>query len=162
MSECSTVEPVITVSIYYGPDEEDLLVIPPTCDDDEGLWWNSLALPDWGVRYNYAPPSIWVPGSIMLGAVADSSTLALRVVARGSDADGLETQKALLASRLFTGAMVVGIDADYGTVTPAVTNLGLWRARPVIPSWGPVTPQRAGMLFAETTLSIPVEPPGAP
>lgn len=160
MSEtCVTVEPTISVSIYYGPDEGDVLVIPPTCDEGEGIWWNSLDLPAWGTRLAYAPPSVWIPGQVLLGATADSSTLPIRIAVRASTADGLEAQKQALADALWQYALVIGIDADYDG---DVTSLGLWRANPVIPSWGPVTPQRAGMLVAETTLSIPVQPPGTP
>lgn len=160
MTECLTVDPTISVSIYYGPEEGDVLVIPPTCPEGEsGLWWNALQLPDWGVRYTYAPPSAWVPGQVLLGAVGEAAAIPLRVAVRGTDGDDLEAQKAVLAAALFTYAAVIGIDADYDG---DVTNIGLYRMDPVIPGWGPVTPQRAGMLAVETSLSIPVQPTGAP
>ena len=153
MSEaCGGADPVIVVTLAgSGAD----LALPPECPGDEGLWWNALALPDWGMRYTYAPPSQWVPGAVLLAAVPDASAVPITVAARSTSVAGLEVQKARLEAALRRWSYTVSIDVDG-------TSLGSWEALPCIPSWGAVTPQRAGLFVAEASVSIPVNPAGAP
>ena len=160
MSECA-VEPVVTVTLTWGEDPGASLVLPPACEDPSGLWWNALALPDWSMRYSYAPPSAWVSGSMLLSAVPDASSVPLVVAARGTDLADLEVQKASLAAALAQWSYTVDVVADPGGGDPLV-SLGQYAGQPTIPRWGAVTPQRARLYVAEAQVLIPVNPAGAP
>lgn len=156
MSECATEDPILTVRFTW--DDTGELELPPTRPDEglAGLWWNSLTLPDWTMRYTQAPPSAYVPGNVLLAYVPDSSSLTLGVVALGSDTATLETQKAIVESAL--GAhwpFTVHIDVDGVAVYS-------WRSDPTTVRWGTMTPQRSGLFVAEGAVAIPVQPVGAP
>lgn len=161
MSECDpeTVEPTITVTFSWGVDSE--LALGPDCPDDDeaGLWWNVLVLPDWAFRYTQAPPSAWVPGNVLLAATPDSSALTLVVAALGTDTTTLEAQKDLLEAALSQWPFVVTIEVGEGA---GAVTVGSWRADPTIPHWGAMTPQQSGLFAAEGAVSIPLNPVGAP
>lgn len=164
MSECLIVEPYITVRLAW--DEEDpeaQLVIPPTCIEESGLWWNSLEHPPFGLRYTYNPPSEYVDGQTLLRAVTDLSTVVMGVAVRGTTVTDLEDQKIILANALahFPLALLIESEADYGA-GPVDEVIGGWKAMPALPTWGAVTPQGYGMLAAQGTVQIPVNPAGSP
>jgi len=148
------VDPLITVTIA-GDDVEDVVLGPDCPEGDEGLWWNALVLPDFAYRYTQAPPSQWVPGTLLLAAVPDAATLTLGVAAIGTDTVTLESQKAILANALAQWPFTV-------TVAVGGTTVGSWRADPTIPRWGEMTQQDVGLFAAEAAVSITVQPTGAP
>lgn len=146
-------DPLITVTLTW--DDGELVLTPDCPDDGEGLWWATLLLPAFAYRYTQAPPSAWVPGNVLLSAVADSSVLTLGVGVVAGDTTNLEAQKALLVDAL--GQWPYTVTVDQGGVT-----VGTWRADPTIPQWGALAQQDAGLFAAEAAVSIPVNPTGAP
>lgn len=159
MSECQTEDPVITVSILYANGEQTL-TLGPDCPEERGAWWNSLQLPEWSYRMTYAPPSAYVPGNVLMAAVVDAGAITLRVVVKGTNLVDLEAEKAKVnaAVRAWPGLVIVTADTGDGP-----TNIGgPWQSFPTIPAWGATTPQMYGMLVAEASISLPVNPAGAP
>jgi hypothetical protein len=148
-------DPLIVVSLTRGDDPA--LVIGPDCPDDGvGVWWTSIVLPQWAYRYTQAPPSAWVPGNVLMAAVVDSTTLALALTCQGTDQASLEAQKQALTDTL-------GQWPYYAGVTIGTTPLGTYRADPTIPLWSvPLAQQDVGLFIAEGTVSIPLNPVGAP
>lgn len=148
---------VVTIDVTLGT-EEDPLVIPSTCDI--GISWTKMALPDWEFRYTYAPPSIYVPGNVLMAAVQDSGAVPMTVSVEGSSLADLEVKKAELETALaaWPGSFKVDAMDDNGTVTIA----GPWESFPTLPRWGDVLPTVLGHYLLEATFSLPVNPPGAP
>jgi hypothetical protein len=157
MSECAVEDPTIVVRLTW--DGGGLLELPPGREDAAGLWWQTLLPPPFAMRETTAPVSAWVPGDVLLGSVPASSVLAVTVAALGTDGASLEVQRGLLAAAVahfhYTASIIQDPDG-----TPLV--LGSWPARPTIPVWSAITPQRAGLHVAEAVLAIPVNPVGAP
>jgi hypothetical protein len=161
MTECAVGDPTITVNLSWGTGETaGELVLPPECPGAGGAWWNTLALPEWELRYTYAPPSEFVPGNVLLGAVEDSGAVVLGIAVRGTSLADLEARKVTIREALsaWPGEFLATADEGDGPVTIG----GPWQTFPTLPRWGTVTPQRAGLYVAETTVSIPVNPAGAP
>lgn len=147
----------VTVTVILGP-EATPLTIPSTCD--EGLSWTKMTLPDWELRYTYAPPSIYVPGNVLLAAVQDSGAIPMIVSVEGTSLSDLEVQKAELEVALLAWPGLFQVDAtdDNGTATIA----GPWETFPTVPHWGDVLPTVLGHYLMEATFSLPVNPTGAP
>lgn len=147
------------VHLTYGPDS---FVIGEDCLAS-GLFWTELALPDWELRYSYAPPSAYVPGNVLLAAVPESSAMAMRVVARGSSVADLKVQQTILTLFLSRfNATVSVVTYDHANESDATTIGGPWPIQPTIPQWGAVSPVLMGLYVSEATFSIPVNPYGAP
>lgn len=145
------------VTVFVGA-EEDPLELPSTCD--AGLSWVTLSLPQWGYRYAYAPPSVWVQGNVLLSAVPDSGEVAMVVSVEGTSLADVEDQKAALEAALaaWPGEFKAVATDDNGNTTIA----GPWQSFPTIPRWGDVLPTVLGYYLVEATFSIPVNPIGAP
>lgn len=157
MTICAAGDPAVDVTLSTA---DEPLVIGADCVES-GLWWNVLTLPQWAMRYEYAPPSRFLPGQALLSAVPDAAAVAITVVARGADLDAVETQKALLAAVVGQWRYTITIDATLDGGTP--TTLGSWDAKPTVPVWGPdVDPDIVGLLVALGTVLIPVNPAGSP
>lgn len=155
------VDPTITVSLSWGEGEgAGALTLPPECPGTAGAWWNTLALPEWELRYTYAPPSAHVPGNVLLAAVEDSGAVVLGIAVRGTSLASLEAEKASVKAALAAWPGTFTVEADQGD--GPVSLAGPWQTFPTVPRWGAVTPQRAGLYVAETVVSIPVNPAGAP
>lgn len=158
MTICADQDPTITITLSTGAEP---LVIGPDCVDT-GIWWNALSLPAWAMRYEYAPPSQFLPGQMLLSAIPEAGAVTVAVVARGADLDAVETQKALLASVLAQWRYTITVAATPDGGSPTVLG-DTYDAKPTIPIWGqPVDTAEAGMLVAVGTASIPVNPPGSP
>lgn len=164
MTECVEVEPFITIRLAWDvEDPEAVLVIPPTCQAPEGLWWNDLEHPPFGLRYTYNPPSEYVDGQTLLRAVTDVSAVVIGIAARATTITGLNAQKTLLQDALahFPLALLIEAETDYGA-GPVDEVIGGWKAMPALPVWGPVSPQMYGMVAAQGTVTVPVNPAGSP
>lgn len=165
MSECTTEDPVITLTLTRPDDEElEALVIGPTCGtlggDEEDpvlgeLWWNQLTWPDFTYRTTTAPPSMWIPGEQVLAAVPEAGSIQAVVVARGLSTADVLVQQALLADTLAQWAYTA-------TITIGDDDLGTWPAKPTMPVWGAITPQLSGLFVAQGACVIRVNPTGAP
>lgn len=149
---------VVTVDVTIGPEGEGALVIPSTCE--VGLSWVRMGLPDWELRYTFAPPSNHVPGNILLAAVQDSGAIPMTVSVEGTSLADLNVKKAELEIALAAWPGVFKAEAtdDTGTVIIA----GPWETFPTIPRWGEVLPTVLGHYLLEATFSLPVNPAGAP
>lgn len=112
-----------------------------------------VQLPDFAMRMNYAPPSVWTPGQLLLSATLDSAALGLSVIVRGSSEANLATLKAELE------AAVSQFSYEVSVVQGAVTQT--WTADPTWPAWGALTFPMASNFMAQAGLSIPVNPIGA-
>lgn len=148
----------VNLEVYVG-DPLDPLIIGYECVRP-GLFWNELVLPEWEYRYNYAPPSAWVPGNVLLSAVEESSTVTMKVVAMGATLADLEVQKARLGAALaFRRGEFKAVATDgLGPVNVG----GPWPTIPTKPRWGGVTPTSLRMFYAEADFAVPVNPEGAP
>lgn len=165
MTAVCDADALITVGITETEDVGDGLTLWPARRDltggpaAAGLWWNTLDLPGFTFRYDYAPTSRWLPGAVLLGAVPDASALNVTVVAQGTDLATLEAQKAALAAGLAQWTYTVFVSAVLAPADPV--SLGSWAAKPTLPVWGTVTPSLYGMLVCQGAVSIPVNPIGA-
>lgn len=145
-------DPTVSVVLSWT---DGLLVIPPTCDGAEGIWWNALTLPDWSPRQTTAAPSAWQPGQVLLSSVVDAASIPMVVAVRGETLAGLLDQQEVLREALDQHPMSVSIIADG-------TPLGQWSAFPTVPRWlTPVSPRAVSMLTTEAAFSLTVNPPGA-
>lgn len=161
MTECAADlgDPVITVTLTWGDDEDETMDLPPSCDDDEGMWWQTLLWPQFAMRYTTAPPSAWIPGQQLLAAVPDLAAVTMTAAVRGTDTETTEAQKVLLGAVLAQWPLQVTVTSVQGDEDPV--EMGSWSGQPSLPLWGPVTPQRAGMYVAECSIQIPVNPVGS-
>lgn len=159
MTVCQTDDPIILIKMLYANGEETL-EIGPDCPEERGAWWSSLQMPDWAYRYTYAPPSAYVPGNVLMSAVIDAGAVTMRVAVKGTTIADLEAEKAKVnaACAAWPGLIIVTADTGDGPSTIG----GPWQSFPTVPSWGPTTPQMLGLLVAEATISLPVNPAGAP
>lgn len=114
---------------------------------------DGVQLPDFAMRYTYAPPSQWTPGQVLLGAVLDSASLGLSVMVRATSDVELATLKAELETAVSQFSYTVSL------VQGAVTQT--WNADATWPAWGPLTFAMASSHMAQAGLSIPVNPIGA-
>lgn len=158
MSECVTELPDINLTITRDGEEEDL-VIGPDCTGDEGggLFFARLLRPTFTLRYDSTGPSVWVPGSgVLLNAQPDGSDVTGIIVAYGATRGEVDTWRIALVAAL--------LQVDYQvSITVGDLTEGPWYAWPTQPTMAdPVSPRRAGLLADALTISIPVEPPGAP
>lgn len=153
MSACGPTTVTVTLGL-----EEDPLVLPSTCTEDSS--WVEMALPDWELRYGYAPPSAWVPGNVLLSAVQDAGAVPMLVSVVGSSLADMESKKTELENALaaWPGLFQVDVTDDSGTVTIA----GPWETFPTMAHWGDVLPTVLGYYLMEATFSLPVNPDGAP
>jgi hypothetical protein len=155
---CSTSDVTLTITLSATPDD---LILTPDCVD-VGLFWEVLTLPQWAMRYEYAPPSQFLPGQMPLSAVQDAGAVAAVVVAKGDSLAAVEAQKATLAAVLAQWRYNLTVTAVPDTGPPQIIA-GPWRAMPTVPVFGqPVTHEEVSLLIAAATVSIPVNPPGAP
>lgn len=148
----------VSVTITLGPEGEGSLEIPDTCE--AGISWVRMGLPEWQLRYVYAPPSAYVPGNALLAAVRDSGDIILTISVEGTSLADMEAKKAQLEAALMAWPGQFQVDAtdQDGTVTIA----GPWETFPTLPKWGEVLPTVLGHYLSETTFSLPVNPTGAP
>ncbi|HJR88833.1 MAG TPA: hypothetical protein VJ782_01570 [Aeromicrobium sp.] len=110
------------------------------------------AEPMFAFRYRYAPDSDLQPGSVLLGAVLEQSTLPAVIYLQAASTAALRVLKDELVEAVsqFAYDVTLTIDGDAQT----------FAADPVWPRW--VTD--SGMVeahLARTALQIPVNPPGA-
>ena len=146
----------VTVDVTIGP-EEDPLVISSDCDDP--IAWVAMGLPEWDYRYNYAPPSGYVPGNVLLSIVPDSGAVPMTVSIQGTSLADVETQKALVQTKL--AAWPGLFKAEAITAEETVIIAGPWESFPVIPKWGDVLVPLLGHYLVEGTFSLPVNPAGS-
>lgn len=143
----------VSVNVYIGP-EGDPLVISSDCDD--AISWLTLGLPEWDYRYNYAPPSQLVKGSVLLSIVRDSSAIPMTLAIQGTSLADLEAQKALVETKL--AAWPGSFKAEAVTVAETQTIAGPWKSFPSIPKWGDVEVPLLDVYYMEGVLSLPVNP----
>lgn len=131
--------------------------IPSECDDS-GWWWNSLQFPNFDLRYTTAPPSNWVGGDILLGAVPAASTLPITIGVHETDLTTLEAAKATLSAAFRQLDLTITVRVDDPTL--GLTFVGQWAAFPSIIQWGQITPGMYGLFAAEGSVVVPVNPEG--
>lgn len=124
--------------------------------DDPGgsLWIAGAGEPGFGFRYNYAPDSDHVPGSALLSAVLEMSSLPVTIYARAASSAALATLRNEVAAAVSQFSYTVTLTVD-GIASS-------FSADPVWPHWQ--WAEDSGMVaahMASTSLSIPVNPPGA-
>lgn len=155
---CS-VETDVTLHLGTGATE---LVLSAECPGDFtdeqpwGLWWNRLELPPFRLRYEWAPPSMVVPGQTLLAVTEDRAAIAGRLVVVGRDPAGVAAGKAAVRTALARFRSTVAI--RHGAY-----ELGSWAAMPTLPVWDDLlTPHRLASFTAGASFLIPVQPVGAP
>lgn len=150
---------VIDVTVSIGPVATPL-VLTADCGQVPGITWTALGLPEWALRYLYAPPSNYVSGDVLLATVRDSGAVVMTVSVQASSLADLETKKGQVETALaaWPGEFKAQATDTSGTVTIA----GPWNTFPTIPSWGDVLIPLLDYYYMETTFSLPVNPPGAP
>lgn len=149
----------VDVIVTIGP-EDAPLVLSPDCGQEPGITWTALGLPEWSLRYLYAPPSNYVPGDVLLATVRDSGAVVLTISVQGSSLGDMETKKAQVATALAAWPGEFKVEAT--DVNETVTIAGPWETFPATPSWGEVRMPLLEYYYVETTFSLPVNPPGAP
>lgn len=149
----------VSVTTFIGP-EATPLVITDDCGTEPGITWSTLGLPEWALRYVYAPSSNYVAGEVLLAAVRDSGAVVMTVAVQGSSLADMEAKKAQVEEALsaWPGSFRAEATDTNGTVIIA----GPWDTFPSVPSWGDVTTPLLDFYYIETTFSLPVNPPGAP
>lgn len=148
------------VTLVIGP-PGDPFEIPPECPPDAGgIAWNAVADPEWEVRYTYAPPSQWVPGQMLLGAVTDAGSVPVSVIVRGTSLADLEARKAALSDALAAWPGEYKAEATLGAET--VTVSGPWPTFPTVVRWGEMRVGILGRCVVEGLFALPVNPVGAP
>lgn len=147
--------PVVTVSV--GP-EGDPLAISSDCS--QAISWVKMGLPEWALRYLWAPPSAYVAGDALLAVVRDSGFVPMTVSVEGTSITDLEAKKAEVETALAAWPGV--FEAEAVTDDETVTIAGPWETFPVVPGWGDVLPTVLGHHLVETSFLLPVNPPGAP
>ncbi len=144
---------VVTVNVTLGP-EGDPLVISSDCDD--AISWVTMGLPEWEYRYNYAPPSDWVPGNVLLSVVEDSGAVRMVVSVQGSSLADMEAKKSEVKAALAAWPGLFKVEAI--TTDETVVIAGPWESFPVIPKWGAVLTPLLDHYLVECTFSLPVNP----
>lgn len=144
---------IVAINVTLGP-EEDPLVISSDCDDP--ISWVAMGLPDWEYRYNYAPPSAYVRGNVLLSVVRDAGAVPMTVSIQGSSLSDMETQKAIVEAALAAWPGLFEVEAV--TADETVTIAGPWESFPVIPKWGDVLIPLLDYYLVEGTFSLPVNP----
>lgn len=125
-------------------------------DDDPAasLWISGVGEPAFDFRYGYAPDSAHIPGSTLLSAVLEMSSLPVTIYARAASSAALETLR---------NEVRAAVSQFSYTVTLTVDGIASsFSADPVWPHWQ--WAEDSGMVaahMASTSLSIPVNPPGA-
>lgn len=146
----------VDVVLRLGTPGNQLALSADCPDGGVGIWWNELSLPQFALRYQWAPSSMVVPGQVLLSATMDRSSIAARVVAIGTTAAELEAQKAILAASV--GRFRYNVSIVHGA-----QSLGSWVAGPTTPIWDDaLSPHRSATYTAGASLLIPVQPTGAP
>jgi hypothetical protein len=145
---------IVTVNVSIGP-EADPLVISSDCDD--AISWTALGLPEWEYRYNYAPPSAYVKGNVLLSLVQDVGAVPMVVSVQGTSLADMEAQKEIVRAKLaaWPGA---SFKVEAVTADETVTIAGPWESFPVIPKWGDVLVPLLDHYYVEGTFSLPVNP----
>jgi hypothetical protein len=158
VTDCIVVpDPTTTLAITTAGSP---LEVGPDCPDGTGTWWTAITLPAWAYRNEYAPPSPWLPGQVLLSAVPDQSSLAVAVGAKASTLTALQAQKAALDDALAQWRYTVTLTAVSGLET---VTIGSWLAQPCAVVWGDLDTQPWGQEYvAVGSAAIPVNPPGSP
>lgn len=123
-----------------------------TDDFTQTLWIDTIQPPGFSFRYDYAPDSAHIPGSTLLSAALEASSLPLAVYARGTSAATKEAAMAELEAAVSQFAYTVTLTLD--------GQAHEFAADPTWPQWS----WDAGManaFMARAALVIPVNPPGA-
>lgn len=149
---------VTTVTVSIGPAASPL-VLSSECTD-VGITWATMSLPEWTLRYNYAPPSAYIPGNVLLSAVQDSGEVLMTVSIQASSLAQMESMKAQVENAL--AAWPGSFKAEATDSTGTVTIAGPWDTFPTVPGWGEVLTPVLDYYTVDTVFSLPVNPPGAP
>lgn len=144
---------IVTVNVTVGP-EGDPLVISSDCDD--AISWVALGLPEWEYRYNFTPPSAYVPGNVLLSLVQDVGAVPMVVSIQGTSLADMEAQKEIVRAKLAAFPGLFKVEAV--TADETVTIAGPWESFPVIPKWGDVLTPLLDYYLVEGTFSLPVNP----
>jgi hypothetical protein len=152
----------VTVRVGVG---DGALVIPDDCPVEGGIMWTSLGNPEWSLRLATAPPSLYVPGNVLLSAVEDSGEVPMTVLVRGSSLGDLEARKAAVRAALsaWPGGTMQFLATDLGIEgSPPVSIGGPWGTFPTVPRWGAVEVNLLRYYSVEGVIAVPVNPEGAP
>lgn len=147
----------VNVTVTLGP-EDSPLVLTADCGQEAGITWTALGLPEWALRYVYAPPSNYVAGNVLLAAVQDSGVVAMTVSVQATSLSDLEAKKTEVAAAL--AAWPGEFKAEATDATETVIIAGPWDTFPTVPSWGDVIMPLLDYYYVETTFSLPVNPDG--
>lgn len=130
------------------------LVVDGTAPASEGYFIGAggLAEPTFDVRSTYAPDSAYTPGSQLLAATLQASTLPVVVVVQANSTAALTTLKAALAQAAFQFAYTVTLTVN-GTAQ-------VFDAGPCWPAWSGLTSALVDAHMVRATLAIPVQPTG--
>lgn len=148
---------VVVATVSLGPEDTPLLI---SSDCSEGISWVKMGLPEWTLRYLYAPPSNYVAGDVLLSAVPDSGAVAMTLSVEGSSLSDLEDKKAQVEAALSAWPGLFKVEVTDNTET--VTIAGPWTTFPTTCGWGDVLTPLLDHYLVETSFSLPVNPPGAP
>ena len=147
----------VVVTVTIGPEGSPLSF---SSDCSEAISWVKMGLPEWALRYLFAPPSAYVPGDTLLAVVRDSGFVPMTISVEGTSLSDLESKKTQVETALAAWPGVFEVEATDNDET--VTIAGPWKTFPVVPGWGDVLPTVLGHYLVETSFSLPVNPPGAP
>lgn len=115
---------------------------------EEGFEW-----PRFGMRREYAPPSVWVAGELLLSVVSGPADWQFEVYAHGDTSGDLSDAMDELEAALTQFAFDVTIDVNGVTRTYA--------ADPEFPDWGEVDTGMARAHMAKATIRLQLNPPEA-
>lgn len=149
----------VNVTVTLGPVATPL-VLTADCGQQAGITWTTIGLPEWALRYIYAPPSNYQPGNTLLAAVRDSGAVVMTVAVQASSLADMEVKKAQVETAL--AAWPGSFKAEATDVNGTVTIAGPWDSFPTVAGWGDVLMPLLDYYYVETTISLPVNPPGSP
>ena len=136
-----------SLSLTISRDGADLVI---ENDPSDPLYVESVGNPQFSMRLSYAPASDWVPGSKLLAAVLEQSSLPVVVYARAASSAALAAVQAELESAVSQFAYTVTLTVD-GVARS-------WAADPTWPNWGDVDEGLVSAKAARASFAIPVNP----
>lgn len=143
---------ILDLSLSFDRTSLSLSPLVVTNNPDEDLWIEVFQEPGFDFRYKYAPDSDLIPGSTLLAAVLEMTSLPVSIYARAASTAALRAVKDELAAAVsqFSYDLTLTVDGDDMTFS----------ADPSWPQW--VTDYgMASAYMARTSLAIRVNPPGA-